>query len=102
MSHDTSRRGFMTNVARIGIAAAIAAVAVRLFGRDLGDEHDSPQSPCRACGLLDRCNRPEGVRERSSQSIEHSRQESAPGSRGACGESPDGPLVSRWVRKEEA
>ena len=106
--NETTRRGFMANAARIGIAAALGGVLLRLIGRG-GKTSGDAASPCATCGLVTRCNRPDGVRARKTagQHIPEGGHMGPPlqertEEKGNCGESPNGPLVSRWVRREEA
>lgn len=99
----TNRRGFLTTVARWGAVAGLGAIAARLLGgrsESPGDAGSAP--PCRRCGALARCNRPDGVRARDAMDSVPSPRFAGPDDRGLCGESPDGPLVSRWIRRDEA
>ncbi len=99
----TNRRTFLTTAARWGAMLGLGS----LFARVLGGRSEAPDSagsgpPCRRCAVLAQCNRPDGVKARDAAAIAPSPRPAPGDSRGLCGEPPDGELVSRWVRRDEA
>ncbi len=101
--NQTNRRSFLTTVARWGAMLGLGAIVARFAvqPRDTG-ENGTVTPPCGRCAALARCNRPDGVRARSAADIDPSPATSSPDDRGLCGERPDGELVSRWIRRDEA
>jgi hypothetical protein len=119
-----SRRGFLATVARWGAVIGLGALVARLAGRTAGEsDQTGPRDVCRRCRVLDACNRPDGMRTRTALGVAPGDRSPAPSwagppgegapprergklggrttERGLCGQPPDGPLVSRWVRRED-
>jgi len=113
------RRSFLQTAARWAAAIGLGALVARLAGRAVdGTRTAGPQDVCRRCAALRACNRPDGVRTRDALGLAGGHSRVAPdssaegagghagpplhGNLGLCGAPPDGELVSRWVRREDA
>ena len=98
----TNRRAFLSAVARWGAMLGLGAFFARALIVRSADSPAASAPPCRSCGSLSKCNRPDGVKARGVARIPSSPRPAPADARGLCGEPPDGELVSRWIRRDEA